>query len=819
MRRTQVIIAGKEVDFERIENFPLSIKKRPDKFFTLGGAGGVELDSSLRSLVLPSTKRLHDAIGQAGLPMDNITNIELPVQIIVNGIPVFSGSAVLKKTSLKFRNAEKTAFDLFGDGKKLWRLLEGVTLRDLDIGEVTWTRANILDSWSKTYADGHKGLFAPAIYAQTTGDTGLNNTLVNFAFKSEDFRYHPYFSAITKAIFDYVGYTIDSEIFEHPIFQESVHFFHGDKYPVFSVPPTGCTFNAINFNSQSVSNFEVLNIQNSSGGTNDCVTFLPDGTTIEFVEADTYTFNFEATGNGDFSDTGIEIWKNGTPATFVLAQPTDNSGGFSWSKEFELTFEAGDTLQIYANSNSTGNITFLSLQAKGNTLSPINSVFYVQGCLPAVPVKNFLKGISHIFCLAWEANDTLRKISFDPRFPWEVDGVRYAGFYKDESIEENYALPEEVDHSNIEKNQLNPYGSQVVLAFQKQSQYSQDKFPNDSQGISAYGVLYKMRNENLKATTNFNPYFDFVPQGSFNTILASDLPVLIADFDSESGLSVAEEAEYNNIVGCGLVYRGNATIRLDGSSEPVLAPWVSQYLHKKRPNGNIYEKSYQISYGDTLAVNPGLHPERINGTGTMFYRDYMATCRRGLSITGKLKTVFWKIITHSLRRLRSLKINQHTASYIITEINGFKPTQYSLTGFKAIQKFTANVFDYLEKESHYSFQQIENTETFCDYTLSTNYSSSASVDVVGIYLPSEVKIPLDYPYTGSVASEVQRLQEDIEKVFGVLNFDFQGVSVQLTSGQNWEIQIQGINMVLGEVEFLTNGSSELRRSFIQNNCV
>lgn len=830
MRRIEVKINGVQVDFESLESLPLSLKKQPDKFYTLGGAGGVELDSALRRIVIPTSKKLHRALGnQVGAPIDNLIESEYDFQMIVNGITVFSGSALLKEASVASLISKKASFELFGDGKNFWRLIDGLSLRDLDIGDVLWNRANILQSFSDTYADGAKGLFAPAIYGQPTGTALLD--IENAGFKDADFRYHVYYPAIVDAIFAAVGYSNASQFYHHPVFQEHVHCFHGEKYPVWKTPPMPCNFTAVKFVPQTINNFEQVNFQNASGGSgSSCLQFSTNGLEITFLDDDVFNFDFQATAqnqSGTFANTGIEIWLNNQPHVFVAAQASTNAGGFQYDKQFELQVNTNDVLSIYANCNGSGSLQSINFTGTGTKFTPINARFFVQGCLPDEPVKDFLRGISHQFCLGWDINDITKQAAFEPRFPSKIGDERLPGFYHSLGALGNGTggagwVDAEPDVTAYTREYLHPFGSELVVAYQQKTKFAERNYPDDDSGIPAYGVRFTMRNPNLKPVTSWNPYFQFLPQGNFSSVITSNLPTFIDDLDDEGNLPTADDAKYDNLITCGLVYRGNARFYFDGDTETTSAPWISQFIDKYRPWG-IVEKSFSGSYADVLASNPGLNPEPYPGLASTFYRDYAATCRRGVGISGKINVPFWRIVAESVRYLRRLNLNNYRNFWIFTEINKFKPTQFTTTGFKAIQKFTADIFDVTQKEKHWQIESFPKAQTLCDYSAKGTFkiSPDENIEVIGIYLSNQYLLPLSYPYKSTISGEPERLVADLQNFLNLLEVTFASVTASITGSFNWQIQINQTDLIFNNVNFVYEGNDNntvLNKDFTTSNC-
>ena len=147
MRQVELYINNLTIDYNELKSIPASIRKRTDKFLEIVGADGAEVDNVLKSLVIPDTpgnqSKLQTLMTQGALGRGST---RVSVKMVVNGIMIFAGPGILKKATKRSGAAASHLLELLGDGLSLWERLEGVSLRSLDLGEITWSFANILSN-------------------------------------------------------------------------------------------------------------------------------------------------------------------------------------------------------------------------------------------------------------------------------------------------------------------------------------------------------------------------------------------------------------------------------------------------------------------------------------------------------------------------------------------------------------------------------------------------------------------------------------------------------------------------------------------------
>ena len=170
MVEVQIVVNNVLADFEAIESLPISFRRATDKFTRLVGADGTTIDNVGRSLILPATKNNDRIFGAPHILQVKTNRTLYNLFIIINGITIFNGRARYKSGNRSNSNPNNHSLELLGDGYTVWQQLEGVSLRDVNMGNQLWSSSEVLDSMQETYKDGRSGLFAPVIYGQTSGN-------------------------------------------------------------------------------------------------------------------------------------------------------------------------------------------------------------------------------------------------------------------------------------------------------------------------------------------------------------------------------------------------------------------------------------------------------------------------------------------------------------------------------------------------------------------------------------------------------------------------------------------------------------------------
>ena len=151
----EIYIDNQLVDYTDLKALPLEFEVKVDRFFEIGASGGISIQNAINSLVLPASKRnIGILAGKTGL---------LNITILVNGQQRFTGSCLLISDLNEFGQLKQLQLDVIAGNSDFFSQLEGVSLRDLDLGVVMWDDASIQASWVLPNPDTHAGIFAPVI--------------------------------------------------------------------------------------------------------------------------------------------------------------------------------------------------------------------------------------------------------------------------------------------------------------------------------------------------------------------------------------------------------------------------------------------------------------------------------------------------------------------------------------------------------------------------------------------------------------------------------------------------------------------------------
>lgn len=679
MINAELFADGQLLDFKSARSLPFSIKRQADKFMDLIGASGSSIDNAAQSITLPASKNNIKAISSKD-SFDFFAK--------VNGELVFSGEALKSQVTKGCKFPESYQIKLIGDGAPFYNAIDSELLSDLPIGNQKWDWDNIITSWTETYQDGQLGVWAPVVYGQTSQNSGLANGNDLGAWGVEDFRLHVYYKRIIDAIAQKYGYTFKSDFFDTWLFQEMVYINGiGDDFDITAGTPF-CEVEALvasSIFSGGVLTF-TTEIQDS------CSEFEANTGELTVAFDDTYNIQIEATT--DTSITSIEIWSNFTVVGQALPTLVNGVHEFDFNKNFD--FNSGDVITL--RPQGTGNIQ-LVFRSKGSETLYNNTTFEVGSVLHKNPIKDFLKGISHQFDLAWYVDDLCKVICVEPRFDYVLtDGqgvkTKHKGFYHSLNAyltDNNIKPPTDIclDCSNYTITYECKFGQSITLSYKEDNDdpLAEYNYDLNNKDIPVYSSSTNLSSKSNKGKKVENPYFHDLFQFRHNSIFGStQLPTVAKDWEIGEDLPI-EEIDYSINPKCGLVYRGNATIRINrtGTSERVNAPWISQQANSIAPNGAPIDKQISVSYSDTNPRTGGLPARTYKGLTSTFYYQWLAIIRNGEVLKGNFNIDFCTVANIDFRNLNKIYSCDKIDHWILMCINGFKPTEISTTKLELIK--------------------------------------------------------------------------------------------------------------------------------------
>ena len=793
-----MIADGEFLDYQEVEGLPISFKVKSDKFTQIGGAGGKTVDNIAKSITLPATKKNSKAFNSPHNPLKDSKCLVDDFDVLVNGANVFSGSAVVKKGKKNSKYPENYVLELYGDGVSFWNKLDGVSMKDLKtvMGTEDWTWANIRSSWVESYDDGRCGIWAPVLYGCPTESITIINQPDTpcTAFDSDDFRFHVYFKCILDAIGKFCGYSFKSEFADTWLFKETVYLW-GDGYNYETVGISQCLVEA-----SGVS--QLINLQAtvrySTVDQDTCGELDASSGLFTADRSNVYDFTFNGGIDGGMFGLGIaNVLVNGLIVeTFFPIQGEYNTS-------FSLGLTAGDIVQI--EIIGTGELINYNFTASAENTSLTGSTLLIGSTFHDKPVKEWLKGIAHMFNLAFHVDNTCKQICMEPRFDYklkreyESEYVHYKGFYNSLHLidQKPQRLPINIESLSFDRS--NPYGNGLKLGYQKdEDDPIASRYYNDNdQETPVYGTLTKFKEVLSDCAENLNPYFCDLFQYNPNLPIATTLPaVLPSDWEYGTPLPEGEDRTYESCPKTGLVYRDNAVIIINetGQSETVTVPWISQQATSFVPNGQALEKCISLSYSDTIAEWPLFGTDqRVTGlTGTFFYQ-WLAIMRNYYVLKASFALSACDVGQENFRRLKQFPVCGNQTYWILMCINGFRPTRPCPTELELIEYVCPTIDDAMQTD-HWDSPPYG--VPFCELTV-TSATHQCSPSVISFDWDGEGLPSIDFTIhvlNAGVDCGSYDLQTDVDQTFtGQANAIPAGHTETLPSsfaGQNFVLIIE-----------------------------
>ena len=813
---THVHIRGQRVSVRgRVVEITKSVSPLPGKIV---GAGEARADVISDKMAVASDRALQSAGGNLNADRPGAED-SLPIHVTHGGTHVFTGNIDYEGSSSSRPDVAGPAgtehrFRLLADGGLLFPMLEGRTLRELDLGTAAWNDPAILRSWADT-ADDQPGIFAPAVY----GD------IPDRIFTADQMRYHVYFLPIVRAIFEQLaGYRVESTFFETDYFKACAHTYGvGDAMETFTgTAATGGRAAGSRANPYDVAGqVSPIPFGRTSPGPS-LGTFDTAGVfTVDTPGAYIIRVGYDFTGNLE----DVDVMLNDNPLGAVA--PPD------LYREYRVSLNAGDEVAVRATAAGSATLVRLSLSLTLDAAAGASRIIRVATCLPNKPVKDFLRGIAHLFNLEFGPNHVLRTVRIEPRFPYVIDGVEYPGFY---DLTDVRPLPGTGLAGEVRAEAIDQYPAYLELGFADTAglaQFAAEQSP-DPEGIPYGGVRFG-HGEDREVQQDLNPYFTALRALDIGGISrVSALPHLWEERDANrtdddaDGIDDGDDAAgpvrytlraptYEYPPSCGLVQRSATTILWNRADNPLRAPLLAQNL----PYSNLTVPAV-LSYGDEADARPGsdLVATVYPGVGSIFYQHLAATLLKGRTYATRVRIPDPnEVYRENFRQAVALRPGGGGAqTCLLLSLSKYQPGG---TAQASLLSFVAAGAEDRAATRHYAFAPLTRNPEFsrCDYLLedTTNYTDDTpGRDLTAIRLKSGFVLPLSYPYNSEGLGETARLRGDLEDLLTGLGFAYAAITVTAPAGayRRWSIALQQTDLWLA---FATISGNALH-TFDPDNC-
>ena len=745
----------------------------------------------------------------------------VPVFIARDSGPLFQGSLLFEGASIQDggRGPVFRSYLLEGDGRDLWADLETLSLRDLDLGTIGWSKEAVEASWAGT----DRAIFAPVVYGSLLGEdeeVGTGTPINRFTFR--DVRPQVYFHAIVDAIFRAAGYRINSQFFSSPVFRACVHTFGvGDAMEV-QTQAGGETRRRAQVSLttpqqlQSPKAAVPLPIEISDAS---IAVAENDGLTVQRTARYQVTISVQGAPGLKF----LYLMINGTRAAEATA--TGSSAG----RTFSLDASAGQRLTLEVDLAQPSTIWAASLEISILDTDVAGEQIILSSCLPAEGVKKFLQGISHLFNLEWGVDSVLRVVHVEPRFPYQLQGVDYPGFYDLVNVRPPLGHTAE----EIKVDRLSDYQGSWEIGYAENytglTQYVNEQKP-DPDGV-AFGAIRFQDGTGLPTGANdrsYNPYFEasvctsaiyFPSPGRLTHLWKGS-----GSLDPEDSLTTFElpEPDYTYPPSCGIIQPGLARILWEDSDSLTRVPLLTQSVGSVTP-----PIEFELTYGPELAFNPAQEFQRrpLPCIGTTFYPHLAATLLRGRKVTAEVTILnpmdVYRETGRTAFALDYLDGGAATFPAILTEIGGYAGNQRARLTYLAV--VVAGSADSLLAIS-YRYRPVYLAEQTCTYSYDgdDNPDTGTRDEVIAeIRLANGFVIPLAYPYAAAVTGEAKRLRSDLMKLIAMAGVQTAGVESETYVRGNgyraWRLTIKTTRLWFGEIRMRTAGGLYPQR-FVKSDC-
>ena len=376
-------------DYKDLESLPFIIEIGMRDFLKIGNIEGIKLGNVSNILPLPASKT------NKGI-FENKGNGKLSLKVVKNGSEFFNGLCFLKsKTHLNDKTSTLNV-EILGGNSELIERLDGVSLRGLALGNVTYSNTSVVATWTGGIAT-NDVIFAPVIYGK------LNSETID-VWQLEDLRPHTYYETILNGIGTFLGVTIQSNLRSSAIWKQAVHLYGvGNEWAT------------------SVS--QLSNNQTANGS----VFGLIYSPTLSEKALFDVEFNVPTGGSADIDNVVLTVGSFTETLTYLP------NAGIRFFKARNKVLTTGDDIEIRAKrANGTDiNLPNLTTMKSVSLNTPTDgSTVSIASCLHEISCKDWLKEMFTQFNLIAFYNPIIKVLRLDSVFDFRIGSTLYEGFVK-----------------------------------------------------------------------------------------------------------------------------------------------------------------------------------------------------------------------------------------------------------------------------------------------------------------------------------------------------------------------------------------------------
>ena len=650
---TKIYINNTLIDYSENQNLPFILRVAYRDFRKIGETESVDIDNAATSLTIPATKTNKEIFEGNESTFFNI-------DVLRNGQTFFKGRCRLANKTFNRFNLVGYSLELYVGTADLFEALEGLSLRDLDLGQIGYSDGSILATWSGLTSDDNLAIYLPCVYGKLT--SGAENY-----FQIEDLRPSVYYETILQGIESFLGITIESNLRASDFWKRCVHLYGvGNLW-------------------ENVSSDIDVNL--TSDGTVDTLTYTQSSSDSIVYKVEV---NVPSGNNAALDLVHLEINSDTGYSQTIIYDSTN--GNNVVSAEIQLN-NVGEKIEL--TGHKTGGSALADLPngtqflIKSTTKVVEGSAVKIETCLHDITVKDWLKEMFLQFNLVSFYNPVTKTLRLEPAFSFEVGGTTYDGFYR--FGDEIKTL--KTDSQNANKN-FKPIYDQIVFSYQKNGD-SEDLInrytDHNSHPLNCIDVEI---NNGLNAKV-FESIYTNVANGLVDGITSNELPILTdSDMKLQDGVSAITTPTFLTEPKNGLV-TGEIISAFYENVNYTNMPVVRQ-------NNLRTYKDYTLTFSDANARS-GATSQTNKGLVSLFYKQYFSILSRleVLTIDVEINNIF------DIETYRNIyKINNEF--YILIGVKNVSYTTNMCEGVFVKYDYIRNTDDFYTNNNPVSALQILN---------------------------------------------------------------------------------------------------------------
>ena len=688
MARTEVYINGKLADFNEIDlSFVYSVED--DDSLSVSGS------FSKRSIKLPATKRNNDIFSNAILlqqPQNlNAGLLSLPARIVVDGIPVFIGSAQIDKAGITKLSSYYEVLFLSDNSNWIEQMRDlGMDTIEMDY-DIDYKASNVMGSYisNSNSRDGGFTFFLPKVAKWQKVKQIQVDELYPAIF----------LEWIFYKAFANIGYTIQSNFLGTEYFRKLI------------IPILARNYDTKSYKELSL--LQMTNAQPSFVGFPYCDVFFGSITSnvlqTEYISAGSPGLHrFRPRVNGKYTFTGsfTANYFAGT-APFYVKVPRISPNLIPVDKPYTVELIVGDVISILMPIVNTGTPTVLTSNFKVEYIGPISSVSNV----PNVTIGNYgsynayynlsllnkgwklldiIADTQKLFNLVFITDSVKKQVTIEPRDYWIAHNVsgnpsNGTGLYTD-----NVDVTQMLDISKEIEIQFNPDAERYIVYNYKDEDPTVKGFEADREGLKLYSHKYdrgkRFKNEEKEIKLQFFNKCMHIEDSeiwgdlNFNVLRRFQIPLLY----SENQLKTPnpDTPDYNNQNAYLLYYYGPYVVPSYGEvSMPIVYyDKLTNYTWGQFPIVPLAFMNYYNDYGIPAITNNTANlsfskEDKGHGLITDFHQRELERKAQNVRVEAYLRWSNIDIFNLDFKRKYVIK----EVPYILKTIDGYNPATKTTT--------------------------------------------------------------------------------------------------------------------------------------------